>query len=390
MRDQGRALQLVEQIYQALVDPDGWNGFLESLSVELGGAAVQLSLRLPDENPAPADFVSYGLDESYREVFIKLAVEGLPWGSLDKAAFRGGFAHGSEVVNEPDVADTPLYMDFMRPQGLAAEWPICHLVATQNGFPMSGVVIFQREGGRAIDAGDFALLDSLVPHLARAYAIHCRLRQTRQETDALNEAVNRLPTGVLLLDAEACVVMRNRSADQILALDDGFSLTRDIPQLSDGHQNRELQKTIQACVREQRPRGASLGAVMLVNRPSGRRPFSMLVSPLLAALPGSFTNEARAIIFVADPDGGQISATAILQSLYQLTHAEAELVRLIAEGCSLERVAETRGVTMNTVRSQLKQVFSKTDTNRQSELVHLVLAGVARVHGHAEERGPGD
>ena len=29
--------------------------------------------------------------------------------------------------------------------------------------------------------------------------------------------------------------------------------------------------------------------------------------------------------------------------------------------------------------SQLKQVFSKTDTNRQGELVHLVLAGVARI-----------
>ena len=44
-------------------------------------------------------------------------------------------------------------------------------------------------------------------------------------------------------------------------------------------------------------------------------------------------------------------------------------MRLIAEGNSLEEVAEQRGVTMNTVRSQLKQVFSKTDTSRQGELV---------------------
>ena len=46
---------------------------------------------------------------------------------------------------------------------------------------------------------------------------------------------------------------------------------------------------------------------------------------------------------------------------------------------SLEQVAAKRGVTMNTVRSQLKQVFSKTDTNRQGELVHLVLAGIASI-----------
>ena len=55
------------------------------------------------------------------------------------------------------------------------------------------------------------------------------------------------------------------------------------------------------------------------------------------------------------------------------------LVRLIAAGQSLEQVAAIRGVTMNTVRSQLKQVFCKTDTSRQGELVHLVLTGIAAI-----------
>jgi len=50
-------------------------------------------------------------------------------------------------------------------------------------------------------------------------------------------------------------------------------------------------------------------------------------------------------------------------------------------------VAAERGVTMNTVRSQLKQVFSKTDTSRQGELVHLVLTGVASIrNGDASPR----
>ena len=68
-----------------------------------------------------------------------------------------------------------------------------------------------------------------------------------------------------------------------------------------------------------------------------------------------------------------------LRSLYSLTGAEIELVELLCDGNSLEEAADRRGVTMNTARSQLKQIFFKTSTSRQSELVRLVLAGIAPI-----------
>jgi DNA-binding CsgD family transcriptional regulator len=104
-----------------------------------------------------------------------------------------------------------------------------------------------------------------------------------------------------------------------------------------------------------------------------------MVGPLLVARHEHLTDEARAVLFIADTEGRQIDTTQNLETLYQLTHAEADLVRLVSEGRSLEQVAKERGVTMNTVRSQLKQVFSKTDTSRQGDLVHLVLSGVAAI-----------
>ncbi len=53
--------------------------------------------------------------------------------------------------------------------------------------------------------------------------------------------------------------------------------------------------------------------------------------------------------------------------------------QLLSQGFSLDEAAQQRGVTINTARSQLKQVFSKTDTRRQGELMRLVLTGVASI-----------
>jgi len=374
-----RALELIERIYQAVVEPDWWNAFLEDLSGALGGAAIQLSLRLPDVLPTPDAFFRVGLGEAYHATFLKHALEGLPWGSIDDDIFRGRFGLASEVVESEDIAETPFYREYMKPQGLAPKWPVCNLIHTEEGHPLSGMVIYQREGGHEIDAADLALLDALSPHLVRAYAIHCQLARVRQERKALSEVIDRLPLGVIFVDAEKCAVLMNRSVEEILALDDGFRLERDRPVLDNARENRVLQTCLDKAVKAQVKYGSSAGAVLSVTRPSGKRAFPLMVGPLLAAHPDSSIDDAKATLFIADPEGGHISTTEVLETLYQLTHAEAELVRLIAEGNSLEEVAAERGVTMNTVRSQLKQVFSKTDTSRQGELVHLVLTGVASI-----------
>ncbi len=104
-----------------------------------------------------------------------------------------------------------------------------------------------------------------------------------------------------------------------------------------------------------------------------------LISSLLKPTRGGTSSDPVAAFFVGDPGDVKVSTGEILEGLYSLTRAEAQLVGLLAEGNSLDQIANIRGITMNTARSQLKQVFAKTDTCRQGELVQLILSGVATI-----------
>jgi DNA-binding CsgD family transcriptional regulator len=64
---------------------------------------------------------------------------------------------------------------------------------------------------------------------------------------------------------------------------------------------------------------------------------------------------------------------AILARAFRLTPAEAKLASVIARGASPEIAAEELKISRETARNQLKSVFAKTDTHRQSELVALIL-----------------
>jgi DNA-binding CsgD family transcriptional regulator len=63
-----------------------------------------------------------------------------------------------------------------------------------------------------------------------------------------------------------------------------------------------------------------------------------------------------------------------LRAEFGLTKAEARLALYLADGASLPSMAQAFDVKLTTIRSQLQQVFAKTGTSRQAELVALLLS----------------
>ena len=71
----------------------------------------------------------------------------------------------------------------------------------------------------------------------------------------------------------------------------------------------------------------------------------------------------------------------ILQDLFNLTQAEIEIVRLMMSGAKVSEIAKKRSASVTTVRSQLRSIFSKTDTSSQIECLRMVI-GLALMHDH--------
>ena len=65
----------------------------------------------------------------------------------------------------------------------------------------------------------------------------------------------------------------------------------------------------------------------------------------------------------------------IIQSLFDLTPAEARVARSIASWMTIDAIAGKSSVSRNTVRAQLRGVLDKTGCKRQAEVVAL-LSGI--------------
>lgn len=65
--------------------------------------------------------------------------------------------------------------------------------------------------------------------------------------------------------------------------------------------------------------------------------------------------------------------SALLRTRYRCTARESALTEALLSGASLSDAAASLDITVHTARTHLKRVFRKTGTNRQSQLLRLLL-----------------
>jgi DNA-binding CsgD family transcriptional regulator/PAS domain-containing protein len=289
------------------------------------------------------------------------------------AASVGTVTVSSEVTGRNGFEHAEFYNDFGRRIGLHAGMATKVL---HEGSVAAVLVVARRPDQGEFGRADAELLAKLAPHLRRAVQVNRRLSLSHGVAAATAHALDHLPQGVMLADASGRVIFANRAAGEILAAADGLH-SGPAGLGADGlAQTGELRRRIGRAALPPNGDGASAGALALTRR-SGRRPLSVLVAPCRRGGPGELARAppAGALVFVLDPERAAAVPADHLRRLYGLTRAEADVALAVLRSDGLRAAADALGVTLATVKTHLQHVFGKTGTQRQAELVSLILAG---------------
>jgi DNA-binding CsgD family transcriptional regulator len=77
-------------------------------------------------------------------------------------------------------------------------------------------------------------------------------------------------------------------------------------------------------------------------------------------------------VFIYDPAAKPAARGTALRDLFGLTPAESRLADLLHQELNLKQAAEKMHISLGTARFMLKNIFAKTQTRRQSQLVQML------------------
>jgi len=197
-------------------------------------------------------------------------------------------------------------------------------------------------------------------HLRRAAVFLDRFEATRAD-GAYRSVLEDIPrSAAFLSDGGAALVGFNRPAAVAFGLNEGAGLA-DLP----------FEEADIELLRDQIRKVAAGRAERVVTLRMRSR---LTGGPVIVRVGPVESDRARPLALVMStelvwPEGFETT----VQEAFGLTAAEVEIVRGIALGQPVKDIAEARGRSAETVRTQLRSILAKTETHSQPELVRVVL-----------------
>jgi DNA-binding CsgD family transcriptional regulator len=276
---------------------------------------------------------------------------------------------GDDVLTASEFGNSEVYADYYQKigvfHGMAGMFPV-------RGTEVGMVTIHRPQGAEEFGLRERKLMSQLVPHFQRVFQIHQRLEAVERGRALTTEVLERLSLGALIVDGNARVMFANALAVQQLRTGRGLTVVSGGLRAQRPDEQAALSRIIHAAALTSVGQEASAGGLMSITRASGTA-LSVLVSPFCRAA-GTRPEQQSVLVLISDPGSRAPIPEHVIAESFKLTVAEARLLAALAAGRTMTEYAEAAGVTMNTAKTQLRQIFFKTGYNRQADIIRAVLA----------------
>lgn len=292
-----------------------------------------------------------------------------PW-FLSSVDYRcGRVMIGSELIGRRELVRTDFYRGVLKPHGLLHR---LSAVVARHGEVAYYVDLHRGEHQAPFGNQERAGLKELLPHLQLALGNWWRYRQADDLATIMGRMLDQTGHATLLVAADGRIVRRSNSEANWTDPAIGLQVRDNVVYATSPADTRALREAISEVTRADVAPERSVSRVVAIALPGASHQVMITVRCAGEAFFAANGRRCRlAALTVRYSGSDHDPQDCALARRYELTPAQAKVSALVFSGHSIARVAELLGVSENTVRSHLKQIFQKTHTHGQMELVHF-------------------
>ena len=211
-----------------------------------------------------------------------------------------------------------------------------------------------------------------MPHLQRASNIRFHAEHAAAMLSGLSDVADRSVTGMLLVERDGQVRFANKAV-RAMATAGAFLLRSGQIEIPDRNDQAAFQRLVAGATGAIEDFDAPRGGTIRLARRSGGTGYTVTVAPVSRETSWA-GNEPMALVLIADPDLTPIPPRESLKQLFGFSASETRVAERLMMGDSPEQAAAFLEVKISTVRWHLASMYRKTGTNRQAELLRLLLS----------------
>jgi len=358
-------IHVADSFTDAALNGDGWYQALELFAQATGSEGGQL---IGIGTGITTPFNTWTINPEIAAEFDEL---GFSSPDLNPRVRAGMAAGPGRVISEADfITPEQIRTDEHYKWSRHRDVPYCCLSTLIAGTDsLIGLAVSRSNRDGHITPAQKQIFASLAPHVRSA--VRTQMMLEGNTASLLTGTMEAMSLAAFACDHIGQVMAMTPQAEALLS--DGRFLKLQLNCLTAelSQDSLALDQAIREAVAGLQRPGLPLMKSLFIRSLQGEQtPDTIIVDVIsLPVRPFAFSFTPRALVLVRGLNRDDQQLIAALKTAFLLTEAEAQVAMQLANGQKPEDIADSRRVSVATIRSQIKSIYEKMGINRQGELV---------------------